>query len=136
MPEGDGGEAPVGATALLCDIPHLRPGARGALVQPGLAQERIVAPGAPYREALRREPYDLVISDLFLDDTMGFRLYEDIATISPQLAKSMLFLTGAVLSPELHQFLQQHQLQCLYKPFYAQELLDTVARIMQQDGGS
>ncbi|HEY9838905.1 MAG TPA: ATP-binding protein [Candidatus Obscuribacterales bacterium] len=96
-------------------------------------QLTLVGSGAEALKALKRENYDLIVSDLFLDDTSGFELYERVKEVAPQLARSMLFLTGAVLSPELHQFMQQHQLQCLYKPFYAQELLDTVARIMTQE---
>ncbi|PKL79436.1 MAG: hypothetical protein CVV27_01810 [Candidatus Melainabacteria bacterium HGW-Melainabacteria-1] len=95
-------------------------------------QLTLVSTGAEAIHALKNESYELIISDLFLDDTSGYLLYEEALEVAPDLARSMLFLTGAVLSTELHQFLQKNQLQCLYKPFYAQELLDTVARIMSE----
>lgn len=96
-------------------------------------QLTLVSSGAEALKALERDTYDLMISDLFLDDMSGFQLYEQIKELVPALSRSALFLTGAVLSPELHLFLRQNQLQCLYKPFYAQELVDTVARIMNQE---
>lgn len=72
---------------------------------------------------------DLVISDLMLDDMSGFALYEKIIQSQPE--QTVFFLTGAVLSQELQHFLQIHRLQCLYKPFYAQELIDMVGRVLQ-----
>lgn len=97
-------------------------------------QLTLVGSGADAIKALERDQsYDLIVSDLFLDDMSGFELYEQVKLSQSRLAHAMLFLTGAVLSPELHQFLRQNQLQCLYKPFYAQELLDTVARMMSQE---
>lgn len=94
----------------------------------------LVASGQEALQVLERHTdYDLIISDLFLDDMSGFELYEQLRLQHLRLSSKMLFLTGAVLSPELHQFLRQHQLQCLYKPFYAQELIDTVSRMMNQE---
>lgn len=72
---------------------------------------------------------DLIISDLLLDDMSGYALYEQMMQRNPE--QTVLFLTGAVLSQELQQFLQLHRLQCLYKPFYAQELTDMVERMLQ-----
>lgn len=107
---------------------------RTLLVRKGY-QLTLVYSGQEALDAIGQSKFDLVISDLFLDDMLGFQLYEELKKKAPYLTQSVLFLTGAILSPDLNQFLQENQLQCLYKPFYAQELLDTVGRIMNQETG-
>lgn len=80
-------------------------------------------------QTLESHSFDLVISDFFLDDMLGSELYEKIQH-AEYTTPSILYLTGAVLDPSFQEFFQKNHLQCLYKPFYAQELLDTVQRII------
>lgn len=81
-------------------------------------------------QTLSSHQFDLVISDFFLDDMLGSELYTQLQQQQAEKQPEILYLTGAILESEFQVFCQQNHLQCLYKPFYAQELLDAVYRIL------
>lgn len=81
-------------------------------------------------QALETENFDLVISDFFLDKMNGRQLFNAIQ--DQGLNSKILFLTGAVLDESFRQFLQKHHLTCLYKPFYAEELLEMVNQLLRE----
>lgn len=82
--------------------------------------------GAEALERLSHEPQNLILTDFFLADMDGKTFFQGLQARNLAQNQPLLFITGAVLEPEQQAFLQQNHLQCLYKPFYAEELLETI----------
>ncbi len=76
--------------------------------------------------SMKNQSFDLFVSDFFLDHSNGKVIFEALEVFDTDLRTKMIFLTGAVLNEPFQQFLQDQKLKCLYKPFYAQELLDLI----------
>lgn len=76
--------------------------------------ERLLAPGA----------YDLVLCDLSMPVMNGRQLYEQLLKRAPQLAPSVVFITGGALSHDTEQFLEAIPNTKLLKPFSPRALLD------------
>jgi CheY-like chemotaxis protein len=86
------------------------------------------------REALarvRREPFDLVVSDLRMPDVDGPRLHRELAEVSGELASRMIFVTGDALSHQIEQFLEETGTEVLEKPVSPKQL---VARVRAKLG--
>ena len=77
-------------------------------------------------KSVQEQSFDLVLSDFYLDHSNGEAIFGALNQSASGLAAKMIFLTGAVLDEHFQEFLQQNNLTCLYKPFYAQELLDLI----------
>lgn len=90
------------------------------------------------REALRqvREdgPWDAVVSDLMMDDGSGMELFEWLSEEAPELARRCVFLTGGAFTEVAQRFLQDIDNPWLEKPVKAQELRDTVERLVAGAG--
>ena len=59
----------------------------------------------------------------------GMRLYEHLRATDPAMAQRMRFMTGDVVSDKFQDFLREHGLTCLSKPFAAIEFRAAVARV-------
>jgi two-component system CheB/CheR fusion protein len=78
--------------------------------------------------ALQARPYDVILCDIRMPDLDGPGFYREVARLYPHLLSRMVFLTGDVLSPEVHAFFDQVGCPRLVKPFQAGE----VRRVIQQ----
>jgi CheY-like chemotaxis protein len=79
-----------------------------------------------------QEEHDLVICDLRMPRLGGRELFEDIATVRPQLARRIFFSTGDTVRGDTLQFLESLNRPWLHKPFGLAELrslLATAARM-------
>jgi two-component system, cell cycle sensor histidine kinase and response regulator CckA len=74
--------------------------------------------------------YDLLFCDLMMPDMNGVAFYEDLAKTHPDLAKRVVFLTGAAPTPELEKFLASVKARILQKPFDAKRLRQVVASFL------
>jgi signal transduction histidine kinase/ActR/RegA family two-component response regulator len=79
----------------------------------------------------RGVPFDLVISDIRMPNMDGARLYQEITRQFPSLAAQVLFVTGDSIGSDTHQFLSEHSLPYLMKPFGLGELRSAIDSILQ-----
>ncbi|HKV24881.1 MAG TPA: ATP-binding protein [Candidatus Acidoferrum sp.] len=85
------------------------------------------------REALERaarESYDLVICDMKMPGLDGQHFYQALARSHNPLRGKFLFVTGDVIAPQTHEFLERHSLPHVAKPFRVEELTEKVFGIL------
>ncbi|MEJ7597567.1 MAG: response regulator [Kofleriaceae bacterium] len=78
------------------------------------------------RAALTRltsgETFDVIFCDLMMPNMTGMDLYEELAAVSPELARRMVFLTGGTFSPRATQFIDSVANLTESKPFSPERL--------------
>jgi signal transduction histidine kinase/ActR/RegA family two-component response regulator len=85
------------------------------------------------REALgraAREPYELVICDMKMPGLDGQHFYNTLARTENPLREKFLFVTGDVIAPQTHEFLERNHVPHLAKPFRVEELTEIVRRVL------
>ncbi len=78
--------------------------------------------------------WDVIVSDLMMDDGSGMDLHGWLEADHPELARRTLFLTGGAFTEEARRFLDQISNPCLEKPVQPLELRAAVGRLMGPDG--
>jgi two-component system NtrC family sensor kinase len=82
----------------------------------------LVSDGAAALERLAREPFDLVLSDMRMPGLDGPALYRAALERDPALKRRFVFLTGDVLGPNTHSFLEEVDCPHVAKPFQLPEI--------------
>ena len=82
-----------------------------------------VASGREAIAAAAADDFDAVLLDIRMPDISGRQVFEQWLTQSPQLARSVIFLTGDIVSSELQDFLNRTGRPFLSKPFELEALL-------------
>ena len=72
-------------------------------------------------EKIGRRKFDVILSDWKMPGLNGIGLYEHLRATEPASAGRMVFMTGDVVSDTFQDFLREHQLTCLSKPFARRE---------------
>lgn len=75
---------------------------------------------------LTSQRYDMAILDYLMPQGDGKFLYQQIESMNPDLAKRILFITGAPFEQRLIKFLSSVKNRFLKKPFPIEELLRAV----------
>jgi CheY-like chemotaxis protein len=82
------------------------------------------------REALDRlaagERYDVVLCDLLMPVMTGMDVYAELLRVAPEVASSVVFITGGVSSPRARAFIASVANPCVQKPIDAKELRELV----------
>ena len=84
-------------------------------------------------DALKRlsaEAYDLVVTDMEMENVKGSDLYAALAA-KGNPSKKILFVTGDILNPKVLEFLSRTNSEYMVKPFDIQELRQTVRRLLR-----
>ena len=76
----------------------------------------------------RGERFDLMVCDLMMPGLTGMECHEALRTSRPELARSMIFLTGGAFTAKARAFLDRVPNVRVDKPFDADELRQVVAR--------
>jgi signal transduction histidine kinase/ActR/RegA family two-component response regulator len=79
-----------------------------------------------------RQLYDLVICDMKMPEMDGQHFYQTLASAGNPLCDRFLFVTGDVLSPHTHEFLERHHLPYVPKPFRVEELTEKVRLVLDE----
>jgi C4-dicarboxylate-specific signal transduction histidine kinase/ActR/RegA family two-component response regulator len=85
------------------------------------------------REGLRRaaeRSFDLAICDMRMPGLDGQQFYQSLVRSGNALQHSFLFVTGDVIAPGTHAFLERNQLPHLAKPFRVEELTELVRSVL------
>jgi len=91
----------------------------------GDAGHRVVAT-ASGREALfhaARESFDAMILDIRMPDMSGQQVFRELCATCPALAERVVFMTGDIVSSDLHEFLAASGRSFVAKPFDFAEIL-------------
>ncbi len=116
----------VGTRALLVEDENALAGAViDALGSAGLTVEH-ATDGAQALALIRERVYNLVICDLKMPGMDGMAFYRAIAAAAPELARRVIFVTGAVAGDEATRFLEETGCRWLAKPFRLADLLTAV----------
>jgi two-component system NtrC family sensor kinase len=78
----------------------------------------------------QRQDYDLVLCDLRMPYLDGRGFYRELVRRGSPLQDRLIFVTGDTLAPRTVQFLQSGGLPYLAKPFFVEELKETVHRAL------
>jgi PAS domain S-box-containing protein len=90
----------------------------------------MAADGRAALEKLRRDDFDLIVSDIKMPELDGPGLYREVARLRPELARRMVFLTGDTLGPEPQRFLKDAGALWVNKPFSPDEVRQVVGRAL------
>jgi two-component system NtrC family sensor kinase len=77
---------------------------------------------------LEGENFDVILSDLRMPGMNGYEFAQALATRRPELVERVIFVTGDTLG-ELRAQVESLGRPVIDKPFAAEELLETVARV-------
>lgn len=83
------------------------------------------------RRSLEGASYDLVLCDLMMPDLNGMDLYEQVRDESPELARRFVFMTGGAFTDRARQFLAEHTIDRLEKPFALEDVERLVAAAVE-----
>jgi two-component system NtrC family sensor kinase len=82
--------------------------------------------GTDALEKIRRQRYDLVVSDLLMPEMDGPGLYRAVEASDPELARRFVFITGDTLGATVRDFLDAAGRPTLTKPFDFDEVLRVI----------
>ena len=74
--------------------------------------------------------YDAVICDLMMPRLRGDEFYLKAKELRPNLEKRFIFITGFAADSGMKDFLSDHRLKHLAKPFAIQELINRVKELL------
>ncbi len=92
----------------------------------------VVTSGEAALQALKRDTFDLIFSDVKMPGISGFDLYRVLREQYPDMVSRMVFITGDTLSPLTQSRLAQLGLPSLAKPFALEHLEALVQHFQQQ----
>jgi len=80
-------------------------------------------------ERVRRQRYDLIVSDIRMPDGDGEQFYRDATTGDPSLGPRFIFITGDTANREAFSFIREAGALVVEKPFQPAFFLDAVRRV-------
>ncbi len=83
----------------------------------------------------RGEKFELILCDLMMPTMTGVDFYETLLTRRPDLAKSVIFITGGAVTAKVGAFLQSVPNIRLEKPFKGAQLREAVQRGLARSDG-
>src|SRR5207253_2723522 len=96
----------------------------------------VVETGRAALEAIAREKFDLVISDLMMPEMTGMDLHATLLRTNPEVARRMVFFSGGAFTDAARDFLRGVPNLQIEKPFDPQQLRELIRRLLTacQDG--
>ncbi len=74
---------------------------------------------------------DVIICDVMMAQMDGIAFFERAISINPRLADCFVFLTGGALTEDQHHFIQEHNIDIVYKPFSKDKILRVIASCLE-----
>jgi PAS domain S-box-containing protein len=81
-------------------------------------------------QALAKEPFDLIISDLMMPEMTGMELHAELLRTHPDTAARMVFLSGGAFTGAAREFLHRVPNRHIEKPFDPQQLRDLIRQLL------
>jgi DNA-binding response OmpR family regulator len=79
---------------------------------------------------LKVNDYDAVICDLMMPHLRGDEVYFKAREMRPKLSERFVFITGFAADPKIGNFLTEHDVKYLVKPFPVQRLINCVKKLL------
>jgi len=83
-------------------------------------------------EMIRRETYNLILTDIKMPDMSGIEFYQRMQKLTQSLAGRVVFIAGNVTEEDVQSFSNKHKVPCISKPFATKKLLKTIARLLAE----
>ncbi len=77
--------------------------------------------------------FDIIMCDMMMPAMPGDMFYLAVERIKPQLCRRFVFLTGHADNPKVSEFLARIKATVLYKPVTNEELIHTIALVLQKE---
>lgn len=84
-------------------------------------------------DKLSQQDFDCIISDIRMPEMDGRELYCRVKELKPETAEKLIFITGDLLNDATEKFVSESGIPFLKKPFTAQELRQSVHRILARN---
>jgi PAS domain S-box-containing protein len=89
-----------------------------------------VESGRAALQAIAREKFDLVISDLMMPEMTGMELHAELTRTHPEIARRMVFFSGGAFTTAAREFLRRVPNLQVEKPFDPAQLRDLIGRLL------
>ena len=76
------------------------------------------------------QPFNLILSDLSMQEVNGIDIYRYVASHFPALKAQIIFMTGSAYTPDLKEFMSSIDNPCLEKPFKQEDLYQAINDIL------
>ncbi len=103
------------------------------LLEPEGHHVDIAANGAIALEKLKKNPFDLIISDLRMPVLDGPGLYEALGRELPSYLNKIIYVTGDTLSSHVQTFLSQHTVPVIEKPYRLDDVHRAIAALLSEN---
>ncbi len=104
------------------------------LLEPDGHRVDIAVNGAIALQKLKKESFDVIISDLRMPVMDGPALYEALQRELPSYAKRVIYVTGDTLSTHVQAFLSSHSVPLVEKPYRIKEIRRALGDLLQRLG--
>ena len=92
----------------------------------------VAASGKTALEKLKRQHYDVILSDIRMPGMDGPAFYRALSEANPQLINGLAFITGDTLSPHVQEFLDASERPYLEKPLLPRDIRDLVELVIRR----
>ena len=103
-------------------------------IRRGLAKEHEVVVETSARAALARieagEPFGAIVCDLMMPEMNGMELHAEVARLSPESGRRVIFVTGGAFTNDARQYLEAVPNPRLEKPFDAEALRGAIRQVL------
>ncbi len=117
------------------DEEHIRGLATATLAKTGRTIDT-AADAARALKLLQTRHYDVIVMDLRMPGVSGMALYVDLIGRYPGLNGRIIIITGDALGQDVKNFVAQHKLEILAKPFEPGALEQAVNRVLQSNNAA
>ncbi len=80
--------------------------------------------------------FDVIFCDLMMPDLTGMAVHEAVSRQCPEIANSMIFVTGGTFTDEARTFAARHATRCLFKPFDTALVRNAIAHLLEEQGAA
>lgn len=102
------------------------------LLEPEGHQIDIAVNGSVALDKLRKNEYDIIVSDLRMPVLDGPGLYEALRQDMPRYLKRIIYVTGDTLSAHVQTFLAQYPVPLVEKPYRLNDVRQMIAHVLEE----
>ncbi len=82
---------------------------------------------------LERNNYDVILTDIRMPDIDGISFYQIVSESHPHLAQKFVFISGDMISDDIHQCISKWSVPLIGKPFLIEELISAMPELSSEE---